>query len=182
MPNRGRLWTGNEPPSLLACADGKQAEGSGAQPICGLLRNLFNREPIACAAGGCWRKPAGLGVVSDGDEPVHGASGLRRHGGSHARRAFFPARVQLCFGVGAPGALDAVGHNRAAIRWRRCAKAIASGAPPASSGEPMNIFRGRRYRVSGSACHGHASACPFGSPLPGRGCSSLRAKKQPTAW
>jgi 5,10-methylenetetrahydromethanopterin reductase len=63
----------------------------------------------------------------------------------------FPGRVQLCFGVGAPGALEAVGitapHPMETLR-----EAIAV-ARLLLSGEPVT-FSGRRYRVSGRLATG----------------------------
>jgi 5,10-methylenetetrahydromethanopterin reductase len=138
---------GNEPPSLLRALT-EAAEVAGAANLW-LATHLFNREPIACAAA-VLAQTRRLGVVLMAMSPytVHPVYAAMA---AATLDELFPGRVQLCFGVGAPGALEAVGitapHPMETLR-----EAIGV-ARLLLSGEPMT-FSGRRYRVSGRLAMG----------------------------
>ena len=143
----GASVDGNESPSLLRALT-EAAEAAGAANLW-LATHLFNREPIACA-GAVLGQTRRLGVVLMAMSPytVHPVYAAMA---AATLDELFPGRVQLCFGVGAPSALEAVGitapHPMETLR-----EAIAV-ARLLLSGEPVT-FSGRRYRVSGRLAMG----------------------------
>ena len=138
---------GNEPPSLLRALT-EAAEAAGAANLW-LATHLFNREPIACATA-VLAQTHRLGVVLMAMSPytVHPVYAAMA---AATLDELFPGRVQLCFGVGAPGALEAVGITAPhPMETLREAMAVARLL---LSGEPVT-FSGRRYRVSGRLAMG----------------------------
>ena len=138
---------GNEPPSLLRALT-EAAEAAGAANLW-LATHLFNREPIACATA-VLAQTRRLGVVLMAMSPytVHPVYAAMA---AATLDELFPGRVQLCFGVGAPGALEAVGitapHPMETLREAMAvARLLLTGSP--------ETFSGRRYRVSGRLAMG----------------------------
>jgi 5,10-methylenetetrahydromethanopterin reductase len=124
------------------------ADAAGAANLW-LAAHLFNREPIASAATAL-AASRNLGVVLMAISPytVHPVYAAMA---AATLDEFFPGRVQLCFGVGAPGALEAVGV--AADRPVETLREAIEVARLLLSGEPVK-FAGRRYRVSGRLAMG----------------------------
>jgi 5,10-methylenetetrahydromethanopterin reductase len=138
---------GNEPPSLLRALT-EAAEAAGAANLW-LATHLFNREPIACAAA-ILAQTRRLGVVLMAMSPytVHPVYAAMA---AATLDELFPGRVQLCFGVGAPSALEAVGIT--APHPTETLREAISVARLLLSGEPVT-FSGRRYCVSGRLAMG----------------------------
>lgn len=138
---------GNEPPSLLRALT-EAAEAAGAANLW-VATHLFNREPIACATA-VLAQTRRLGVVLMAMSPytVHPVYAAMA---AATLDELFPGRVQLCFGVGAPGALEAVGIT--APHPIETLREAISVARLLLSGEPVT-FSGRRYRVSGRLAMG----------------------------
>jgi len=124
------------------------AEAAGAANLW-VATHLFNREPIACATA-VLAQTRRLGVVLMAMSPytVHPVYAAMA---AATLDELFPGRVQLCFGVGAPGALEAVGIT--APHPIETLREAISVARLLLSGEPVT-FSGRRYRVSGRLAMG----------------------------
>ncbi|MGA8615623.1 MAG: LLM class flavin-dependent oxidoreductase [Xanthobacteraceae bacterium] len=138
---------GSDPPSSLR-AMVEAADAAGAANLW-IAAHLFNREPIASAAVtlAASRK---LGVVLMAISPytVHPVYAVMA---SATLDEFFPGRVQLCFGVGAPGGLEAAG-----VAAERPVETLCEALDVARlllSGEAVK-FAGRRYRISGRLAMG----------------------------
>lgn len=143
MPLRiGISVDGSDPPSLLRELV-VAADVAGAANIW-IATHLFYREPIACAAAALAASRS-LGVVLMAMSPytVHPVYAAMA---AATLDEFFPGRVQLCFGVGAPPALEAAGVI--AERPIETLRETIEVARLLLSGEPVR-FAGRRYRVSG---------------------------------
>src|SRR5260370_77076 len=114
---------GGDPPEVLRSIV-RAAEGAGAVTLW-IASHLFQREPITCAAMTLAASPT-IGVVLMAMSPytVHPV---------HATMAaatldeYFPGRVALCFGVGAPRDLEAV--------------ALIADQPVATLRQPIQIAR-----------------------------------------
>jgi 5,10-methylenetetrahydromethanopterin reductase len=141
-PQIGVSVDGRDPPaSLRALVETADAEGAANL---WLAAHLFNREPIASAAMALAASP-NLGIVLMAISPytVHPVYAAMA---AATLDEFFPGRVQLCFGVGAPAGLEAAGvvaeHPVETLR-----EAIEV-ARLLLSGEPVR-FAGCRYHISG---------------------------------
>ena len=101
----GVSFDGSDPPEMLGSIVA-EADAAGATNLW-IASHLFYREPIACAAVtlSASRK---IGVVLMAISPytVHPVYATMA---AATLDEFFPGRVQLCFGTGAPGALEAAG-------------------------------------------------------------------------
>ena len=109
-----------------------------------IATHLFYREPIASAAAALAHS-SGLGTVLMAMSPytVHPVYAATA---AATLDEYFPGRVQLCFGVGAPAALEAVGVT--AERPIETLRESIELARLLLSGQPVK-FSGRRYRISG---------------------------------
>jgi 5,10-methylenetetrahydromethanopterin reductase len=135
-------FDGGDPPECLrSIVD--VADAAGAANVW-IASHLFQREPIACAAM-TLATSRNIGVVLMAISPytVHPV---------HATMAaatldeYFPGRVKLCFGAGAPRDLEAAGliaeHPRQTLREAiEIARSLLAGETLA--------FAGQRFRVSG---------------------------------
>jgi 5,10-methylenetetrahydromethanopterin reductase len=133
---------GGDPPSTLRALV-EAADAAGAVNLW-LASHLFNRDPIASAATALAASRR-LGVVLMAISPytIHPVCAAMA---AATLDELFPGRVQLCFGVGAPGALAAAGVSAEhPIQTLREAIGVARLL---LSGEPVK-FAGRRYHVSG---------------------------------
>jgi 5,10-methylenetetrahydromethanopterin reductase len=143
LPTRiGISYEGGDPPDTLrSIVD--VADASGADTVW-IASHLFHREPIACAAM-TLATSRNIGVVLMAMSPytVHPV---------HATMAaatldeYFPGRVQLCFGTGAPRDLEAAGvvadHPLQTLRETiEIARSLLAGDTIA--------FEGRKFRVNG---------------------------------
>jgi 5,10-methylenetetrahydromethanopterin reductase len=138
---------GSDPPSALRALS-EAAEAGGATNLW-LACHLFNREPIASAAA-VLAATRSLGTVLMAMSPytVHP---LYAAMAAATLDELFPGRVQLCFGVGAPAALEMAGI--AAERPLDTLRETLELARLLLSGEPVT-FAGRRYCVSGRLAMG----------------------------
>jgi 5,10-methylenetetrahydromethanopterin reductase len=138
---------GSDPPSSLR-AMVEAADEAGAANLW-IAAHLFNREPIASAAVALAASRK-LGVVLMAISPytVHPVYAVMA---SATLDEFFPSRVQLCFGVGAPAGLEAAGV--AAERPVETLREALDVARLLLSGEAVK-FAGRRYRISGRLAMG----------------------------
>jgi 5,10-methylenetetrahydromethanopterin reductase len=133
---------GNDPPeALLSLATTADAASAGN---IWLACHLFFREPIACAAA-TLAATRRLRIVLMAMSPytVHPVYATMA---AATLDEFFPGRVQLCFGMGAPRDLDAVGVLPAQpLRTLREALQLAREL---LSGQIVN-FQGQRFKISG---------------------------------
>jgi 5,10-methylenetetrahydromethanopterin reductase len=143
MPARiGVAFDGGEPPDVLRSIV-SVADRRGAINFW-IASHLFQREPIACAAMTLGASPTGGAVLMAMSpytvHPVHATMAAA------TLDEYFPGRVQLCFGAGAPRDLEAV--------------ALIAEQPLATLRESIEIsrtllagdaiaFEGRRFRISG---------------------------------
>jgi 5,10-methylenetetrahydromethanopterin reductase len=133
---------GSDPPaSLRALVETADAEGAANL---WLAAHLFNREPIASAAAAL-AASRNLGIVLMAISPytVHPVYAAMA---AATLDEFFPGRVQLCFGVGAPAGLEAAGVS--AERPVETLREAIEVTRLLLSGEPVR-FSGRRYHISG---------------------------------
>jgi 5,10-methylenetetrahydromethanopterin reductase len=133
---------GSDPPaSLRALVETADAEGAANL---WLAAHLFKREPIASAAMAL-AASQNLGIVLMAISPytVHPVYAAMA---AATLDEFFPGRVQLCFGVGAPAGLEAAGV--VAERPVETMREAIEVARLLLSGEPVR-FAGRRYHMSG---------------------------------
>ncbi len=138
---------GSDPPSSLR-AMVEAADAAGAANLW-IAAHLFNREPVASAAVAL-AASRHLGVVLMAISPytVHPVYAAMA---AATLDEFFPGRVQLCFGVGAPGGLKAAGV--AAERPVETLREALEVARLLLSGEAVK-FAGRRYGISGRLAMG----------------------------
>ena len=138
---------GTDPASSLR-ALAETADAAGAANLW-LACHLFNREPIACAAA-VLSASRSLGAVLMAMSPytVHPVYAAMA---AATLDELFPGRVQLCFGVGAPAALEAVGV--AAEHPVETLRESIEVARELLSGEPVK-FAGTRHRISGRLAMG----------------------------
>src|SRR6516225_6045207 len=138
---------GSDPPSALRALS-VAAEAGGATNLW-LACHLFSREPIASAAA-VLAATRSLGTVLMAMSPytVHP---LYAAMAAATLDELFPGRVQLCFGVGAPAALEAVGV--AAEHPVETLRESIEVARELLSGEPVK-FAGTRHRISGRLAMG----------------------------
>lgn len=155
LPNRFAIsFDGSEPPEYLrAIVDAADAAGAANVWI---ASHLFHREPIASAAMTlAGSRNIGIVLMAMSPYTVHPV---------HAAMAaatldeYFPGRVQLCFGAGAPRDLEAAGvhadHPLATLRESiGIARALLTGQAIA--------FAGERFRVSGRRLANGAHPLPI---------------------
>jgi len=138
---------GTDPASSLR-ALAETADAAGAANLW-LACHLFNREPIACAAAALSASRS-LGAVLMAMSPYTVHPVYAAMAGATLDE-LFPGRVQLCFGVGAPAALEAVGV--AAEHPVETLRESIEVARELLSGEPVK-FAGTRHRISGRLAMG----------------------------
>jgi 5,10-methylenetetrahydromethanopterin reductase len=138
---------GSDPPASLRVL-AETADMAGAANLW-LAAHLFNREPIASAAAAL-AASRNIGVVPMAISPytVHPVYAAMA---AATLDEFFPGRVQLCFGAGAPGGLEAAGVT--AERPVETLREAIEVARLLLSGEPVK-FAGRRYRINGRLAMG----------------------------
>jgi 5,10-methylenetetrahydromethanopterin reductase len=132
---------GDAPSTLRALVEA--ADAAGVANLW-LASHLFNREPIASAATALATSRA-LGIVLMATSPytVHPVYAAMA---AATLDELFPGRVQLCFGMGAPGALAAAGVS--AEHPVQTLREAIDVARLLLSGEHVK-FVGQRYRISG---------------------------------
>ena len=138
---------GSDPPASLRALV-ETADAAGAANLW-IAAHLFNREPIASAAAAL-AASCSIGVVLMAISPytVHPVYAAMA---AATLDELFPGRVQLCFGVGAPGGLEAAGVI--AERPIETLREAIEVARLLLSGEPVN-FAGHRYRIKGRLAMG----------------------------
>jgi len=138
---------GSDPPASLRALV-ETADAAGAANLW-IAAHLFNREPIASAAAAL-AASCNIGVVLMAISPytVHPVYAAMA---AATLDELFPGRVQLCFGVGAPGGLEAAGVI--AERPIETLREAIEVARLLLSGEPVN-FAGHRYRIKGRLAMG----------------------------
>jgi len=141
-PATGLALLGTEPPDTLRTL-ALAAEDAGIGTIW-IASHLFHREPIAMAAMALVAtRRLGIALMAMSPYCVHPVYATMA---AATLDEYFPGRVQLCFGVGAPRDLAAAGiaapHPLATL-----AEAIEI-ARTLLSGRPV-MFRGERFQVAG---------------------------------
>ncbi|HEY7242926.1 MAG TPA: LLM class flavin-dependent oxidoreductase [Xanthobacteraceae bacterium] len=138
---------GSDPPASLRALV-EAAEAAGAANLW-LAAHLFNREPIVSGAAAL-AASRNLGIVLMAISPytVHPVYAAMA---AATLDELFPGRVQLCFGVGAPAALEAAGL--AAEHPVETLREALDVTRLLLSGESVR-FAGRRYRISGRLAMG----------------------------
>jgi 5,10-methylenetetrahydromethanopterin reductase len=155
MPSEfGLSFDGGETPELLR-ATIKTADEGGASTAW-LASHLFQREPIATAALALANtRRIGIALMAMSPYSVHP---LYATMAAATLDEYFPGRVKLCFGVGAPRDLEAAGlvadHPLGTMR-----EAIGI-ARALLSGEAVD-FKGERFRVSGRRLANGARQIPI---------------------
>jgi 5,10-methylenetetrahydromethanopterin reductase len=155
MPVRiGVSFDGGDPPDVLRSI--VSAAGRAGAVNIWIASHLFRREPITCAAMTLAAGPA-IGVVLMAMSPytVHPVYATMA---AATLDEYFPGRVELCFGAGAPRDLEAV--------------ALIAEQPVQTLRESIEIsrtllagdtiaFEGRRFRISGRRLATGARAVPI---------------------
>lgn len=133
---------GSDPPAYMR--DLVEAADAAGAPNLWLAAHLFNREPIASAAMAL-AASRDIGVVLMAISPytVHPVYAAMA---AATLDEFFPGRIQLCFGVGAPSGLEASGVT--AERPLETLREAIEVTRLLLSGESVK-FAGQRYRVNG---------------------------------
>jgi 5,10-methylenetetrahydromethanopterin reductase len=155
MPSEfGLSFDGSETPDTLRAA-AKTADEGGASTVW-LASHLFQREPIATAALAlAHTKKISIALMAMSPYTVHP---LYATMAAATLDEYFPGRVKLCFGVGAPRDLEAAGlvadHPLGTMR-----EAIGV-ARALLSGETID-FKGERFRVSGRRLANGAREIPI---------------------
>lgn len=154
-PSRfGISFEGGDPPETLrAVVD--VADQAGASTLW-VASHLFQREPIVCGAMSLTTSPnitiALMAMSPYVVHPVYIAMAAA------TLDEYFPGRVQLCFGVGAPRDLEAAGiaaeHPLSTLR-----ESIAV-ARALFAGDTIK-FEGQRYRVSGRQLENGGRSVPI---------------------
>jgi 5,10-methylenetetrahydromethanopterin reductase len=138
---------GSDPPASLRALVETADAGSAANLW--LAAHLFNRDPIASAAAAlAASRNVGIVLMAISPYTMHPVYAAMA---AATLDEFFPGRVQLCFGVGAPGGLEAAGV--AADRPLETLREALEVTRLLLSGE-MVKFAGRRYRISGRLAMG----------------------------
>jgi 5,10-methylenetetrahydromethanopterin reductase len=133
---------GTEPPGTLR-AIAEIADVAGAATLW-VACHLFRREPVAMAAMALSAsRRIGVGLMAMSPYSVHPVYATMA---AATLEEYFPGRVQLCFGVGAPRDLDAAGI--ASPRSVRTLRETLEIARALLSGETI-AFAGERFRVTG---------------------------------
>ena len=155
MPSEfGLSFDGSETPDTLRAA-ARTADEGGASTVW-LASHLFQREPIATAALTLTHtKNISIALMAMSPYSVHP---LYATMAAATLDEYFPGRVKLCFGVGAPRDLEAAGlvadHPLGTMR-----EAIGV-ARALLSGETID-FKGERFRVSGRRLANGAREIPI---------------------
>jgi 5,10-methylenetetrahydromethanopterin reductase len=155
MPSEfGLSFDGSETPDTMRAA-AKTADEGGASTVW-LASHLFQREPIATAALTlAHTKNIRIALMAMSPYSVHP---LYATMAAATLDEYFPGRVKLCFGVGAPRDLEAAGlvaeHPLGTMR-----EAIGV-ARALLSGETID-FKGERFRVSGRRLANGAREIPI---------------------
>jgi len=155
MPSEfGLSFDGSETPDTLRAA-AKTADEGGVSTVW-LASHLFQREPIATAALTlAHTKNISIALMAMSPYSVHP---LYATMAAATLDEYFPGRVKLCFGVGAPRDLEAAGlvadHPLGTMR-----EAIGV-ARALLSGETID-FKGERFRVSGRRLASGAREIPI---------------------
>jgi 5,10-methylenetetrahydromethanopterin reductase len=155
MPSEfGLSFDGSETPDAVRTMV-KTADDGGTSTIW-LASHLFQREPIATAALALANtNKISVALMAMSPYSVHP---LYTTMAAATLDEYFPGRVKLCFGVGAPRDLEAAGlaadHPLATMR-----EAIGV-ARALLSGEPVD-FKGERFRVSGRRLANGARKIPI---------------------
>ena len=150
----GVSFEGRETPEVMRSAVAA-AEAAGASTLW-IASHLFQKEPIAVAAlalAASRRINVALMAMSPYSvHPVYAAMAAA------TLDEYFPGRVQLCFGVGAPGDLEAAGIN--APRPLQTLRESIEVSRALLAGETVN-FAGERFRVQGRRLATGARAMPI---------------------
>jgi 5,10-methylenetetrahydromethanopterin reductase len=155
MPSEfGLSFDGSETPDAMRAA-ARTADEGGASTVW-LASHLFQREPIATAALAlAHTKNISVALMAMSPYSVHP---LYATMAAATLDEYFPGRVKLCFGVGAPRDLEAAGlvadHPLGTMR-----EAIGV-ARALLSGETID-FKGERFRVSGRRLANGAREIPI---------------------
>lgn len=155
MPSEfGLSFDGSETPDTMRAA-ARTADEGGASTVW-LASHLFQREPIATAALTlAHTKNISIALMAMSPYSVHP---LYATMAAATLDEYFPGRVKLCFGVGAPRDLEAAGlvadHPLGTMR-----EAIGV-ARALLSGETID-FKGERFRVSGRRLANGAREIPI---------------------
>ena len=155
MPSEfGLSFDGSETPDTLRAAI-RTADEGGVSTVW-LASHLFQREPIATAALAlAHTKNISVALMAMSPYSVHP---LYATMAAATLDEYFPGRVKLCFGVGAPRDLEAAGlvadHPLGTMR-----EAIGV-ARALLSGETID-FKGERFRVSGRRLANGAREIPI---------------------
>ncbi|SHI09646.1 LLM class flavin-dependent oxidoreductase [Bradyrhizobium erythrophlei] len=155
MPSEfGLSFDGSETPDTMRAA-ARTADEGGASTVW-LASHLFQREPIATAALAlAHTKNISIALMAMSPYSVHP---LYATMAAATLDEYFPGRVKLCFGVGAPRDLEAAGlvadHPLGTMR-----EAIGV-ARALLSGETID-FKGERFRVSGRRLANGAREIPI---------------------
>src|SRR5258708_16069173 len=125
MPSElGLSFDGSETPDALR-AMVKTADEGGASTVW-LASHLFQREPIATAALALANaKNISIALMAMSPYSVHP---LYATMAAATLDEYFPGRVKLCFGVGAPRDLEAAGPRRGPLP--RTHRHVPRGTPP----------------------------------------------------
>jgi 5,10-methylenetetrahydromethanopterin reductase len=138
----GVAFEGNHPPDVVRPVI-EAAEAGGAGTLW-FASHLFQREPIAVAAMSlALTRRAGAALMAMSPYTVHPVYATMA---AATLDEYFPGRVQLCFGMGAPRDLAAAGVE--APQPLRTLRETIEIARALLAGEQVN-FAGRRYRVQG---------------------------------
>ena len=155
MPSEfGLSFDGSETPDTLRAA-ARTADEGGASTVW-LASHLFQREPIATAALTlAHTKNISIALMAMSPYSVHP---LYATMAAATLDEYFPGRVKLCFGVGAPRDLEAAGlvadHPLGTMRE-------AIGVARALLGGEIIDFKGERFRVSGRRLANGAREIPI---------------------
>jgi 5,10-methylenetetrahydromethanopterin reductase len=155
LPTRlGVSFDGGDPPDALR-AIAEVADEGGATNLW-IASHLFHREPIACAAA-TLASSRNIGIVLMAMSPytVHPIYAAMA---AATLDEYFPGRVQLCFGVGAPRDLEAAGIT--AEHPLQTLRETFEISRLLLAGETID-FSGQRYKISGRRLAMGAHAVPL---------------------
>lgn len=150
----GVSFDGGDPPDKLR-AIAAVADTMGGTDLW-IASHLFHREPIACSAT-TLAATRNIGIVLMAMSPytVHPIYAAMA---AATLDEYFPGRVQLCFGVGAPRDLEAAGIS--AEHPLQTLRESLEVARSLLAGETIN-FSGQRYQISGRRLATGARSIPL---------------------
>lgn len=141
-PRLGLSFDGGDPPDRLS--EIAEIADAGEPANLWIACHLFHREPIACAAATlAATRRIGIVLMAMSPYTVHPVYATMA---AATLDEYFPGRVQLCFGVGAPRDLEAV--RIATERPLQTLREALDVSRALLTGETIS-FSGERYRVSG---------------------------------